>query len=445
MCRVLSRCLGVAVWALVSVAGGARVSAQGVALRAELSHGGVWAEGASTVYLKVAVEGLRPTQRAPRAPLNVSLVVDRSGSMQGERIARAKEAARLAVGMLGPEDVVSVVAYDTEAQVLVPATKASDHEVILRGIEGIRPLNSTALYAGVRLGGREVQKFLAPGRVNRVVLLSDGIANVGPSSPAELAALGRELAGAGVSVSTIGLGLGYNEDLMSQLAGAADGNHAFVERPEQLAAVVGQELGDALAVVAQEVEVEVVFSEGVRPVRALGREVSFEGRRGVARLGGLGAGQVRYVLVEAALARPGAVGGRVEVARAEVRFVDPAAGASRVGAQVSARVVGSAEEARASEVSGVMEEVLVSLSVEKQKLAVEMKDRGDSAGASRAMAEGASMLQGGAGRYQSKRLEAAAASAAADSEEIKKGGQEWVRMRKAARRKVYQAETQQAY
>ena len=419
---------------------------EGVALRAELSHGGVVGGARSTVYLKVAVEGVRPVVEVRRAPLNVSLVIDRSGSMQGDRIVRAKEAARLAVGMLGPDDVVSVVAYDTEAQVLVPSTKASDKSLILKGIDSIQPLNSTALYAGVRLGGQEVRKFLSAERVNRVVLLSDGIANVGPSSPSELASLGRELASSGVSVSTIGLGLGYNEDLMSQLAVSADGNHVFVEHSDQLASVVGLELGDALAVVAQEVVVELVFADGVRPVRVLGREASFDGQRVVAQLGSLGVGQVRFGLVEAEVSGPAVGAGRVSVAESVVRFFDVGAGrAGSVGASVGVSVVPSVEAMRASEVPAVMEEVLVLLSVEKQKLAVSLKDRGDSAGASRAMAEGASLLRQGASRYQSKKLEAAASEAVSDSEEIKKDGADWARMRKAARRKVHKAATQQAY
>ena len=296
------------------------------------------------------------------------------------------------------------------------------------------------------MGGREVKKFLAAGRVNRVVLLSDGIANVGPSSPSELAALGRELAAAGVSVSTIGLGLGYNEDLMSQLAAAADGNHAFVEHADQLASIVGLELGDALAVVAKDVSVELEFAKGVRPVRALGRAASFEGQRVVAKLGSLGVGQARYLLVEAEVSGAALSSERVELARARARFFDTAAeGARAVESALGAQVVKSVEEMRASEVGGVMEEVLVLLSVEKQKLAVQMKDRGDSAGASRAMAEGASMLSQGARRYKSKKLEAAASEAASDSEEIKKDGASWTRLRKAARSKAHKAATQQAY
>ena len=415
-------------------------------LSAELSHPLVQADQRSTVYLKVSLEGLKLPSQEERPPLNLALVIDRSGSMQGDRIRRAKEAATLAVQQLGPNDIVSVIAYDTHAQVIVPATKAHDKSSLIKAIKEIKPLNSTALYAGVELGALETAKFLSKERVNRVVLLSDGIANVGPSSPSELAELGRKLVAQGLSVSTIGLGLGYNEDLMSQLASAADGNHVFVEHPDQLASIMGMELGDALAAVAQDAHVELRFAEGVRPVRALGREAEFKGQVVTARLGTIASQQTRYLLIEAELA-PQKLDVRAEIATVKATAYLPSAEARRelTTTSPSTLAIESAEAVRVAELKAVMEEVLALRATEKQKIAVSLKDRGDSAGAARVMQESAQLLSSGAARYQSKKLDSLSVEAEEDSKEIKKSGANWARLRKGMRRKAHKAKTQQSY
>ncbi len=102
-------------------------------------------------------------------------------------------------------------------------------------------------------GSSEVRKFINRNRVNRVILISDGIANVGPSSPEALGNLGASLGKEGISVTTIGLEAEYNEDLMTKLAMYSDGNHAFAETPQDLARIFDHEFNDILSVIAQDV------------------------------------------------------------------------------------------------------------------------------------------------------------------------------------------------
>ncbi|MCK5662213.1 MAG: VWA domain-containing protein, partial [Thiotrichaceae bacterium] len=176
------------------------------------------AEQKQTVHLKITLRGLPLERSIQRTPVNIALVLDRSGSMHGQKIQRAKEAAIMAIDYLDSQDILSIVSYDDRIDVLVPATKMSDKANIAAAIRRLTARGSTALFAGVSKGGDEVQKFLDKNRVNRVILLSDGIANVGPSSPYALGQLGSKLIKLGISVTTLGLGLGYNEDLMTQLA-----------------------------------------------------------------------------------------------------------------------------------------------------------------------------------------------------------------------------------
>ncbi|MCL4692756.1 MAG: VWA domain-containing protein, partial [Candidatus Hydrogenedentes bacterium] len=221
-------------------------------------------EGArQNAYLRVAVTGEPLPDVAERTPVNMAIVLDRSGSMQGEKIAAARDAAKRAIDRLHPDDIISVVAYESTVQVLVPATRATDTESIYHAIDSVQAGGSTALFAGVSKGAGEIRKFLSKDRVNRIVLLSDGLANIGPSSPGELGDLGTALGKEGIAVSTMGLGLGYNEDLMTKLAMASDGNHMFVENAVDLERAYALEFGDALSVVAQDVEMKLTCNTGV--------------------------------------------------------------------------------------------------------------------------------------------------------------------------------------
>jgi Ca-activated chloride channel family protein len=156
---------------------------------------------------------------------------------------------------------------------------------------------------------------------NRVILLSDGLANHGPSSPEELGRLGASLMKEGISVTTIGLGLGFNEDLMTRLAQRSDGNTYFVEHSNDLSRIFSSELGDVLSVIARRVVVEVEFPRGVRPLRFVGRDGTIRGQRAELNLNQLYGGQEKFALIEVEIS-PESAGVEREIARAEVKYED---------------------------------------------------------------------------------------------------------------------------
>ena len=174
-----------------------------VALQVGLSNPFLEAGRPQVTYLRVGLTGQVLERSTDRAPGNIAIVLDRSGSMQGEKIERAKEAALLAIDMLDERDIVSVLSYSDTVQVMVPATRVSDRHAIRSMIRRVQADGNTALFAGVSRGAREVRKFLDRDRVNRVILLSDGLANVGPGSPGALGDLGASLKREGISVTTI--------------------------------------------------------------------------------------------------------------------------------------------------------------------------------------------------------------------------------------------------
>ena len=272
-----------------------------------------------TAYLKVSLTGFELEDQSERTPVNIAVVLDKSGSMGGEKIRRAREAAIMAIERLKADDIAAVVTYDHLVEVITPATKVVDKQSFRQAIQGINAGGNTALFAGVSKGAHEIRKFLDRNRVNRVILLSDGLANVGPSSPAELGRLGASLGKEGISVSTIGLGLGYNEDLMTRLAGLSDGNHAFVENANDLARIFDAEFGDVLSVVAQEVQIRIHCAPGIRPVRVLGRDAEIEGQMVYSRLNQLYSQQEKFVLLEVEVAA-GEAGEQKDLASVEVSY-----------------------------------------------------------------------------------------------------------------------------
>ena len=273
-------------------------TAKEIILKTEIANPVLAAGKKQTTYIKVSLTGFIVEQKADRTPANIAIVLDKSGSMKGEKISRAKEAAILAVNLLNKNDIVSIISYDSEVQVLVPAMNVKNKVKIRTAIESMDANGQTALYDGVQKGASEIRKFITKQRVNRVILLSDGQANVGPDSPIELGKLGAALGKEGISVTTIGLGVRYNEDLMADLAGYSDGNHAFVKNTEDLAKIFQNEFGDVLSVVAQDVLIEIHLKNGVKPIRFLGREGEISNEKVTSRLNQIYSKQEKYLLLE---------------------------------------------------------------------------------------------------------------------------------------------------
>jgi Ca-activated chloride channel family protein len=430
-------------------------SAAEVKLGAELGHSTIDRKSRDRVYLRLSLKSLAAEKKRDRAPINVAIVVDRSGSMSGERLAAAKKGAHAALERLGGDDIVSFVSYNHEVEVLQKAGELKEgRTAIEREIDNLEASGTTALYAGVKEGGEQVKAFRSDVKVNRVVLLSDGLANVGPSTPGELASLGRELAGKGISVSTIGLGLEYNEDLMQRLAAASDGNHVFVERPSDLAEIFDREFGDAISTAARDITITIECKAGFKPTRVLGREAEISGGRVTLKLNQLQADNERYVVVELDASAAATTGGEGEVASVGIDYLDLDSGARAAAkASASARFTDDAKEAEASVNKGVMSQVTEQVATENSEKAVELRDKGDVTAARKVLEDNALYLNKqksalGAGAMAAPsasiqsldKLEAKSREAAENLE-----GESWDRTRKAMRQDQHKSKVQQAY
>lgn len=398
----------------------------------------------TTTYVKVAVTGGTSGGVRARTPVNVAFVIDRSGSMSGAKIAEARAAAIGALDTLGPDDIVAVVVYDDVVDVLVPSTKLTDRAAVKRAIRGIETRGSTALFAGVVRGAAEVRKFAGSGTINRVVLLSDGLANVGPSSSSELGDLGASLGREGVAVTTIGLGVGYNEDLMTLLARRSDGTHYFAERASDLARVFRDELSDLTSVVAQDVRVRIACAEGVRPVRVLGMDAWIDDRVVTASMNQLYAGQERFVLVQVEVSPHGGEGS-FDVARAEVSYRDPVEGrTATLSGTVGVRACRDEGEIARAEDGRVMADASVLLATERARHAVLLRDQGKVEEARRLLLDNALELDDAATRYKAPKLKAYGQKNKDDADDVGNDAN-WNVQRKAMKRTENYYEMQQLH
>ena len=203
-----------------------------------------------------------------RIPLNISIVIDRSGSMQGVKMGHAKKAAKNIIDQLKSEDLASVVVYDSGVDTIQSPVHVIEKEKIKSKIDLITPQASTNLWGGTEQGYQFVQRNFKPGYVNRVLLISDGLANVGLTDSTLIRIKVQKYKDdEGISLSTFGVGLDYNETLMTDMAETGAGNYYFISTPEKMTSIFNNELNGLLNVAAQNSILKISIPKGVTIVK----------------------------------------------------------------------------------------------------------------------------------------------------------------------------------
>lgn len=242
--------------------------------------------------------GPAPTDRQ-RRPLNLSLVIDRSGSMAGDKIEYTRQAAQLLVQNLGMNDTLSVVLYNDHVETLLPPERVQRKDVINQHIRNIKPGGTTNLSGGWLQGCGFVAQNLTKDALNRVILMTDGLANRGVTSSEKLISMAQQKRAEGISTTTMGLGSDFNEDLLMQMANSGGGAFYFIESPEVTPLIFQEELQGLLSVVGQNLTISLDQSDYISEVRQLnaypmqkvGRRVSF-------RLGDVFGDEIKALLLE---------------------------------------------------------------------------------------------------------------------------------------------------
>jgi Mg-chelatase subunit ChlD len=223
--------------------------------------------------LQVGFSTALADEREQLPPVNLALVIDKSGSMaDADKLVRVKEALLTLVSQLRETDVLSVVAFDSEAELLLPARPLGDGEAARAVIRQIEPGSSTNLHAGLMLGYQEAMKNYRGGTTNRVILLTDGIANQGVTDPEQIARDSQSYNDRGVDLSTIGVGLDLNKDLLRQLAKSGRGLFHFVADAQDINKVFLKEVQSLVSPVATDPRVEIEYGPGLELAQVYGYE-----------------------------------------------------------------------------------------------------------------------------------------------------------------------------
>jgi hypothetical protein len=248
------------------------------------------------LYAAVSVKG-RPAATA-LAPLNVSLVLDRSGSMHGAPFRNMLIAAETFVGQLRDGDRLSVIAFSDGVYLAVPPVviDGATRNVAVAGIRSLADGGGTNLGGGFLAGLAQVFGAFNPWQVNQVVLFSDGQPNIGITSSGELARIAARAAEHGVAVTTIGFGMDHDELLMQGMADASGGNYYYVDSPDDMPRIFQQEAGAILRTAARSTDVDLVLPPGVVLEDVMGYDYVSAGGHTYVRIGSVPHDQERYVV-----------------------------------------------------------------------------------------------------------------------------------------------------
>lgn len=381
--------LALAGLSLTNAAGAANDPIRG---KIELDQPTVLAGGTAVIYAVVNFEGvdIDPGPAKDRPPLNISLVLDRSGSMaDAGKIEYLRRAAKLAIDRLGNKDTLSIVEYDDQITLMWPARRVKNLSEAKALIDRLEPRGSTNLAGGMLRGVEEAKDALegpanADGTITRVVLMSDGLANTGVTDPSEIARLVRGAKHDGVRISSMGLGRDYDEDLMQAIAENGGGRYYYIEHPTQMARVFQEELGSMFETCARDVELRFSGTAIVRKVDVVGYEDASNKNNTRRGLEDVFEGEKRSVLLRLEIAAPSS--GRADVGDVVLSYKTAKGGEAHSFSQRLAVDVSSdraaVDKARNKQASA---EAALAESDRVQEEQVKLFQKGDRAGATKNM------------------------------------------------------------
>lgn len=234
-------------------------------------HTTVMRDGSEAVYLYLNVKSSRNETDKRRVPLNISLVLDRSGSMNGDKILYAKKAAHFVIDQLEKGDILSIVNYDNVIEITSPQGFVSNKEALKAKVDKLTERGGTNLTGGMLEGYSQVKSMKREGYVNRVLLLTDGLANEGITDPLKMKKLAADkYALEGIALSTFGLGAGYNEELLTALAESGGANYYFIGEADRISEIFNRELQGLLSVLGQNSVVSLNLPEGTTCEKVFG-------------------------------------------------------------------------------------------------------------------------------------------------------------------------------
>lgn len=364
-------------------------------LAATLNRKYVAAGRESVLYLLVELmaQAEQTDGDSVRQPLNLSFVIDRSGSMSGEKLAFVKQAVAYALGQMTPRDVAALTAFDDDVEVLIAAQHVVLRDILKGKVYNMYPGGCTNLSGGLRRGFREVMNNYRAGQINRIMLLTDGLANVGIIAPDVLCRYAVDMKQAGVAISTFGVGSDFDEDLLTAMAEASGGNYYYIAASDKIPDVFAQELQALLDVAAQNVTLQMDCFNGVAVRQVWGYRPQGERTVSIA-LPDVYSNDRKVILMEMKVAAQAA--GPVPLGRLTLCYEDAGKNLQQVSVDVDLHV----EAITDPELLSMPEESAVKVQLELNKMAalkeriVFLADQGDLVGAAATAREAHTALWG---------------------------------------------------
>ncbi len=349
------------------------------------------------LYLLARIKAGPMPHDADRRPLNLCVVLDRSSSMTGDKLANVKKAAQFLVQRLGGDDRFSLVTYNEAVEVNLRPGPALQKDAINQAIQAIRALGTTNLSGGWLQGCTLVAENLVEGQVNRVLLLTDGLANEGVTDADRLATMANQKRVEGVTTTTMGVGLDFNEDLLTRLATEGGGAFYFIDNPDQAPQIFTSELQDLMNVVGQNLTITLTLQPEVNMVRQLNAyPAAIKGREITFRLGDLYADELKTMVLELAIPAMGELG-RFQVG--ELRFDYDELGGEHVSHQtlklpILVNTVDDADFEGQAPNAEVVKSALMLRAARAREEAIQYADKGEFQRASEILGDAADAIDG---------------------------------------------------
>jgi len=298
-------------------------SVKGISLECVAENTYALATQSTRMHVLVRIIGSGMAMGA-RMPLNLCLILDRSGSMEGPPMEYMKRACGYVVDLLEPTDVLSIVAFADQAEIIMPARRVVNKQLIKEHINRLEVGNTTDLYGGIAMGASQVASVASPGYVNRALLFTDGEPTAGNKDFQSIVGQVVEQKSRGITITALGFGSEYNEELLAAIAKRSGGNYYYITRPELIPEIFRKELETMMMTVARNIRMRIQMSRWVQVRQVYGKLPSFGYRSAEVTLADLERGETQSTIIELELGpRPN---GKYRVAKVEIIYDDSTTG-----------------------------------------------------------------------------------------------------------------------
>ncbi len=340
--------------------------------------------GETHLFIQLKIKGVYLQTQEQRTNMNLGVVLDRSGSMRGSKLQKAKEATEFLVNNLTKEDQFALTIYDHRVDTLLPSSKLTNPSSVISRIRSIRDRGRTNLHGGLMEGSKQVESGKHLEYRNMILLLSDGLANEGITDKNRIRDSVRQIYDGGIGVSTFGVGDDFDEDLMVDIADNAGGNFYFIKTADDIPKYIEQEFAGLLTTIAYNIEVEWEQLD-IKMRRVLG--IPYEDRHSTsAKMGDLRSGNELLIILDVMIPARDSKEKDKDIVKFLINRIPRGDTVAPVESKLTCGITYTMDENLLSkENEEVIENVHLLETAYVQYEAMEMADRGDFSGAQRVM------------------------------------------------------------